>query len=92
MHRLTRLVFISALSLSLSSCAKTKPIHYYTVALPVAPTLSTSAHPLALLVGTIGGRRYIGTRRLYIALAPTRSVRISTVAGRSRRSNWSKTN
>jgi ABC-type uncharacterized transport system auxiliary subunit len=55
MHRMARLVFISALSLSLNGCAKSKPIHYYTVGLPVAPTLSTSAHPLALLVGTIGG-------------------------------------
>src|SRR5260370_16316031 len=55
MHRMARLAFISALSMSLSGCAKSKPIHYYTVGLPVAPTLSTSAHPLALLVGTIGG-------------------------------------
>jgi ABC-type uncharacterized transport system auxiliary subunit len=55
MHRMARLVFISALSVSLSGCAKNKPIHYYTVGLPVAPTLSTSAHPVALSVGTIGG-------------------------------------
>jgi ABC-type uncharacterized transport system auxiliary subunit len=55
MHRVARLVFISALSLSLNGCAKSKPIHYYTVGLPVAPTLSRSAHPLALLVGAIGG-------------------------------------
>jgi ABC-type uncharacterized transport system auxiliary subunit len=55
MHRMVRLAFISALSMSLSGCAKSKPIHYYTVGLPLAPTLSTSAHPLALLVGTIGG-------------------------------------
>ena len=54
MHRMARLVFISALSVSLSGCAKSKPIRYYTVGLPVAPTLSTSAHPLALLVGSIG--------------------------------------
>ncbi|HMH11614.1 MAG TPA: ABC-type transport auxiliary lipoprotein family protein [Edaphobacter sp.] len=52
---MARLVFISALSLSLNGCTKGKPIHYYTVGLPVAPTLSTSTHPLALLVGTIGG-------------------------------------
>jgi ABC-type uncharacterized transport system auxiliary subunit len=55
MHRMTRLVFISALSLSLNGCEKGKPIHYYTVGLPVAPALSTSAHPLPLLVGSIGG-------------------------------------
>jgi ABC-type uncharacterized transport system auxiliary subunit len=55
MHRMTRLVFISALSLSLNGCAKSKPIHYYTVGLPVAPTLTTSAQPVSLLVGNIGG-------------------------------------
>jgi ABC-type uncharacterized transport system auxiliary subunit len=55
MHRMARLVFISALSLSLDGCEKSKPIHYYTVGLPVAPTLSTSAHSLPLLVGSIGG-------------------------------------
>ena len=55
MHRMTRLVLISALSLSLNGCAKSKPIHYYTVGLPVAPPLSTGAHPLPLLVGRIGG-------------------------------------
>ena len=55
MHRMARLVFISALSVSLNGCAKSKPIRYYTVGLPVAPTLSTSAHPLTLLVGAIGG-------------------------------------
>ena len=55
MHQMARLVFISALCANLSGCAKSKPIHYYTVGLPVTPTLSTSAHPLALLVGTIGG-------------------------------------
>jgi ABC-type uncharacterized transport system auxiliary subunit len=55
MHRMARFVLISALSLSLNGCEKGKPIHYYTVGLPVAPTLSTSAHPLPLLVGMIGG-------------------------------------
>ena len=55
MHGMARLVFISALSLSLNGCAKSKPIHFYTVALPVAPTLSTGTHPLPLLVGSIGG-------------------------------------
>jgi ABC-type uncharacterized transport system auxiliary subunit len=55
MHRMARLVFIFALSVSLSGCAKSKPIHFYTVGFPVAPALSTSAHPLPLLVGSIGG-------------------------------------
>lgn len=55
MHRMARLLFISALSLSLNSCAKSKPIHYYTVGLAVAPTLTTGARPVSLLVGNIGG-------------------------------------
>jgi ABC-type uncharacterized transport system auxiliary subunit len=55
MHRMARLVSLSALALSLNSCAKSKPIHYYTVGLPVAPTLTTSAQPVSLLVGSIGG-------------------------------------
>jgi ABC-type uncharacterized transport system auxiliary subunit len=55
MHRMFRLVLIFALSLSLYGCAKSKPIRYYTLELPVAPVLSTSAHPLALLVGRIEG-------------------------------------
>ena len=55
MQRMARLLFISALSLSLNSCAKSKPIHYYTVGLPVAPTRTTSAQPVSLLVGNIGG-------------------------------------
>ncbi|WP_263368224.1 ABC-type transport auxiliary lipoprotein family protein [Edaphobacter bradus] len=55
MHRIARLVLISALALSLNGCAKSKPIHYYTVRLPVAPTLTTSAHPVSLLVGSIAG-------------------------------------
>ena len=55
MHRMARLVLISALALNLNGCAKSKPIHYYTVGLPVAPTLTTSAHTVSLLVGSIGG-------------------------------------
>jgi ABC-type uncharacterized transport system auxiliary subunit len=52
---MTRLALISALALSLNGCAKSKPIRYYTVELPLAPSLTTSAHPLSLLVGSIGG-------------------------------------
>ena len=55
MHRMARLLFISALSLGLNGCEKSKPIHYYTVGLPVAPTRTTSAQPVSLLVGNIGG-------------------------------------
>jgi ABC-type uncharacterized transport system auxiliary subunit len=52
---MARLALISALALSFNGCAKSKPIHYYTVGLPLAPTLTTSAHPLSLLVGSIVG-------------------------------------
>jgi ABC-type uncharacterized transport system auxiliary subunit len=55
MNRMARLVLTSMLALSLSGCAKSKPIHYYTVALPVAPTVTTSTHAVSLLVGSIGG-------------------------------------
>ena len=55
MHRMARLVLISPLALSLYGCGGGKPIHYYTVQLPVAPTLTTSEHPVSLLVGSIGG-------------------------------------
>ena len=55
MHRMARLALISALALSINGCAKSKPIHYYTVGLPLAPTLATGAHPVSLLVGSIGG-------------------------------------
>jgi ABC-type uncharacterized transport system auxiliary subunit len=55
MHRMARLALISSLILSLNGCAKSKPIHYYTVGLPLAPTMTTSARPLSLLVGNIMG-------------------------------------
>lgn len=55
MHRMAQLGLVSALALSLNGCGKSKPIHYYTVGLPLAPTLTTSARPVSLLVGSIGG-------------------------------------
>ena len=55
MYRMVRLVLVSTLALSLNACGKSKPIHYYTVGLPLAPTLTTSAHPVSLLVGSIAG-------------------------------------
>ncbi|RSL15629.1 ABC-type uncharacterized transport system auxiliary subunit [Edaphobacter aggregans] len=55
MHRMARLVLISPLALSLSGCGGGKPIHYYTVQSPRTPTLTTSAYPVSLLVGGIGG-------------------------------------
>src|ERR1700733_9892739 len=55
MYRMARLVLLLPLVLGLSGCGKSKPIHYYTVQLPEAPTLAASTHPVSLLVGTIGG-------------------------------------
>src|SRR5580698_646389 len=55
MYRMARLVLLLQLVLGLSGCGKSKPIHYYTVQLPEAPTLAASTHPVSLLVGTIGG-------------------------------------
>jgi len=55
MYRMARLALIASLILSLNGCAKSKPIHYYTVGLPLAPTMTTSARPLSLLVGNIMG-------------------------------------
>jgi ABC-type uncharacterized transport system auxiliary subunit len=54
MHRMARLVLISALAMSLNGCTTSKPIHYYTVGFPTAPTLSTSTHAISLLVGDVG--------------------------------------
>jgi len=50
-----RLVLISLLALSLAGCGSSKPIKYYTVQLPVAPTLSTNVRPVSLLVGNVAG-------------------------------------
>jgi len=55
MNRMVRLVILSSLALSLSGCGGSKPIRYYTVQVPMTPTLTTSAHPVSLLVGGIVG-------------------------------------
>jgi ABC-type uncharacterized transport system auxiliary subunit len=55
MNRMARLIFIPARALSLNGCVTSKPIHYYTVQLPVAPTLTTSTLNVSLLVGDIEG-------------------------------------
>jgi ABC-type uncharacterized transport system auxiliary subunit len=49
----TRRILITLLALGLSGCGSSKRINYYTVQLPVAPTRSTSAFPVSLLVGNI---------------------------------------
>jgi len=55
MHGTARPILISLLALALSGCASSKPIRYYTVQLPVAPTLSPNTRTVSLLVGNITG-------------------------------------
>jgi ABC-type uncharacterized transport system auxiliary subunit len=78
---MARLVLLSPLALSLCGCGGSKPIHYYTVQLPVAPTLTAAGHPVSLLVGGIsGGEIYQDTPIVY---------RIGTnEVGRYQHSRW----
>ena len=55
MNRTAGLILISLLALGLSGCGATRPIKYYTVQVPVAPTPSTDTYSVSLLVATIGG-------------------------------------
>ncbi len=55
MHRPNGTILISLLALVLSGCGTGRPIKYYSVQIPTAPSLSTSTHPVSLLVGSIGG-------------------------------------
>ena len=55
MHRITRPILISLLALGLSGCGPGRPIRYYTIQLPLAPTHSTNTYPVSLLVASISG-------------------------------------
>jgi ABC-type uncharacterized transport system auxiliary subunit len=55
MHRLTSIILILLLALILSGCGASRPIKYYSVPLPAAPTLSTNTYSVSLLVASIGG-------------------------------------
>jgi ABC-type uncharacterized transport system auxiliary subunit len=55
MHRTTGSILISLLVLGLSGCGATRPIKYYTVQVPVAPTPSTDTYAVSLLVASVGG-------------------------------------
>lgn len=55
MYRTTRLTLISLLALSLGGCGKIKPIRYYTLQVPAAPTLATSTYRVSLLVANVSG-------------------------------------
>jgi len=55
MHRTIRLTLTSLLALSVCGCGSSKPIQYYTVQLPGAPTLTSGTRPVSLVVGRING-------------------------------------
>ena len=55
MYLATRRIVISLLALGLSGCVSSKPIKYYTVQMPVAPTRSTNTFPVSLLIGMVAG-------------------------------------
>src|SRR6266702_365393 len=55
MYRTTNLILISLLMLGLVACGAGRPIRYYTVQVPVAPTPSTDPYPVSLSVASIGG-------------------------------------
>ena len=55
MQRMIRPVSISLLALVLSGCGASKPIRYYTIQLPPAPTPSTNTYPVSLLVANVSG-------------------------------------
>jgi ABC-type uncharacterized transport system auxiliary subunit len=55
MHGTARPILISILALALSGCASSKPIRYYTVQMPVAPSLTPNAKTVSLVVGNITG-------------------------------------
>jgi ABC-type uncharacterized transport system auxiliary subunit len=55
MHGTTRVILMSLLSLCLAGCGSGRPIRYYTSPVAVAPTLTTSAYPVSILVGNVAG-------------------------------------
>lgn len=55
MYRTTGRILLSLLVLGLTGCGASRPIKYYTVQLPVAPTPATDTYSVSLLVGSIVG-------------------------------------
>lgn len=55
MYRTTGLILISLLVLGLSGCGAGRPIRYYAVQVPVAPTPTATTYSVSLLVASIGG-------------------------------------
>jgi len=55
MHRTIRLTLASLLALILGGCGSSKPIRYYTLQIPAAPTLAANTYPVSLLVASVSG-------------------------------------
>jgi cholesterol transport system auxiliary component len=55
MHRLVCFIGTGLLALSLIGCGAPRPIKFYMVQLPAAPTASTGTHSIDILVGSITG-------------------------------------
>jgi ABC-type uncharacterized transport system auxiliary subunit len=55
MHRTNRPILVSLLALTLGGCVSNKPIRYYTIKSPAAPTPLTSTHAVSLLVARVSG-------------------------------------
>ncbi len=55
MHRTIARILISALALGLLGCGSAKPIRYYTIQLPQAPTLAKHTFPVSLVVASVRG-------------------------------------
>ena len=55
MQPMIRLVVTSLLALALSGCVSNRPIKYYAIQLPPAPTPARSTYPVSLLVASVNG-------------------------------------
>jgi ABC-type uncharacterized transport system auxiliary subunit len=55
MYRTSARILISLLVLFLGGCGASRPIKYYTVQVPMAPSPATDIYSVSLLVGNIGG-------------------------------------
>jgi len=59
MNRASGSVVLSLFALILCGCGSSKPIHYYTIQSSLAPTLSTGAPSVSLLVARVSGAEYL---------------------------------
>ena len=55
MHRTIRLTLTALLALSLGACGGSKPIRYYTLQIPAAPTLTANTSSISLAVANVNG-------------------------------------